>query len=222
MTEDAGPTLDAGRLGDVFDDVAVCVYVKDPEGRFLYINRAGAEAVGRTPEEMIGQLQQEVVDPEAGEAWQAKDLEVLHSRVPWDGEEVHGETTFMTHKVPLFGDGGRAVAVIGISTDITSRKRREEGLRRRAAQLIDAQQIAGVGSWHWDAETAETTMSPELCRIYGIDPTDNPPADNASAIAFVHPDDRELVTAAARASLNGEVHRDELEALTYAVVERLH
>lgn len=55
MNQDAGLKHDAGRLGDVMDEVAVCAYVKDPEGRFLYINRAGAEAIGLTPETMIGQ-----------------------------------------------------------------------------------------------------------------------------------------------------------------------
>jgi len=189
-------------LGDVLDEVAVCVYVKDPCGRFLYINRAGAEAIGLTPEAMIGRLQQEVVDPEAGAAWQAQDLDVLSSRAPWDGEEVHGEITFMTHKVPLFDADGRAAAVIGISTDITTRKRHEERLRRSADRLVEAQQIAGVGSWHWDAETGETTMSPELCRICGIDPPGAPIADNAAAIALVHPDDRDRITAAAQAAMS--------------------
>ncbi len=181
----------------------MCLYVKDPDGRFLYINRAGAEAVGRTPEEMIGRLQHDVVGLDAGVAWQAQDLEVLRSRVPWDGEEVHGETTFMTHKVPLFDAEGRAVAVVGASTDITAGKREEDDLRRSEARLSEAQQIAGVGSWHWDPATQQVTWSPELYRIYGLDPAIGPTGTEASA-QLVHPDDLPVVEAATQATLRGE------------------
>jgi PAS domain S-box-containing protein len=36
--------------------------------------------------------------------------------------------------------------------------------------LIDAQRLAHLGSWHWDAKTDVTTGSHELLRIYGFDP----------------------------------------------------
>ena len=43
-------------------------------------------------------------------------------------------------------------------------------MRRGEAELRDAQRVAHVGSWYWDAKTDVTTGSDELLRIYGFDP----------------------------------------------------
>ncbi len=42
-------------------------------------------------------------------------------------------------------------------------------LRERDAVLADAQRIAHIGSWHWDARTNHTLYSDEMCRIFGRD-----------------------------------------------------
>ncbi len=59
---------------------------------------------------------------------------------------------------------------ITTGADITSIKKAEEALRQREAELRDAQRVAHVGSWYWDAKTDVTTGSDELLRIYGLDP----------------------------------------------------
>ena len=42
---------------------------------------------------------------------------------------------------------------------------------RREEDLREAQRVAHIGSWYWDAKTDATTGSDELLRIYGLDPT---------------------------------------------------
>ena len=58
----------------------------------------------------------------------------------------------------------------GIFSDITARKQAEEALQRKDMELSEAQRIAHIGSWYWDAKTDVTTGSDELLRIYGFDP----------------------------------------------------
>jgi PAS domain S-box-containing protein len=203
VAEGVGPSLDAGRVVEVLDGVDVLVYVKDLEGRLLYLNKACADMLGRPREELQGR-QPTVVGEATLEAWRAQDLAVLESRVPLDIEETVGEQTFLTHKVPLFDPEGRGLAVIGVSTEITSLKLAEERLRRSATQFAEAQQIAGVGSWHWDAESSEVTWSPELLRIVGLTPEDQPPGAGAEGLALVHPDDRVPLTEAAQAAIRGD------------------
>ena len=58
----------------------------------------------------------------------------------------------------------------GLIADVTERKRAEETLRRKEAELNEAQRLAHIGSWYWDAKTDATTGSDELLRIYGFDP----------------------------------------------------
>ena len=45
---------------------------------------------------------------------------------------------------------------------------------RHAADLGEAQRLAKVGSWTWDAATDATTGSAELYRIFGLDPRGGP------------------------------------------------
>lgn len=49
------------------------------------------------------------------------------------------------------------------------RKQAEESLRAKQAEMQEAQRVAHVGSWRWDAATDVTTGSDELYRIYGLD-----------------------------------------------------
>ncbi len=49
------------------------------------------------------------------------------------------------------------------------RKSVEAKLRRTAAQLAAAEELARLGSWEWDLESQTVRASDELCRIYGLD-----------------------------------------------------
>ena len=149
MAEPERPTLDAARSVEVLDGVAVLFYVQDPEGRITYANRAACELVGRPPDEVIGRMPEELFDPVTVERWAEQNREVLATGRPPDMEDGWGERTHLTQKTPVFDADGRPVAVIGLSTDITGHKLAQEALRRREAQPAEAQQIAGVGSWHW-------------------------------------------------------------------------
>jgi diguanylate cyclase (GGDEF)-like protein/PAS domain S-box-containing protein len=195
-------TLAADRLLDVLDGVAVLMYVQDPEGRIVLANRAACELVGKPPAEVIGRLPAELFDPATVERWSEQNREVMDTGRPIDVEDGWGGRTHLTHKTPVFDSQGKPVAVIGISTDITDRKRTEDELRRRERHLSEAQQIAGVGSWHWESEAGALTWSTELCRLFGLPPEEVPTGEDA--LQLVHEDDRERVREAGRAALAGE------------------
>src|SRR5687767_919052 len=80
--------------------------------------------------------------------------------------------------------------VLGIGQDITERKRAEEQLKMREAQLRDAQSLAHIGSWEWDIVADKVTWSDELYRIWGIKPEDFA-GTYEDVLRRVHPDDLE-------------------------------
>jgi signal transduction histidine kinase len=57
-----------------------------------------------------------------------------------------------------------------MTADVTDRKRVEEALLWKNAELAEAQRLAGVGSWQWDARTDTVIWSEELYRLVGRDP----------------------------------------------------
>jgi diguanylate cyclase (GGDEF)-like protein/PAS domain S-box-containing protein len=73
-------------------------------------------------------------------------------------------------------------------------------LRASEAALAEAQAIAHVGSWALDIERDTLVWSAETYRIFGLDPDACRPSYQAF-FARVHPDDRETVESAYRASV---------------------
>ncbi len=87
------------------------------------------------------------------------------------GLHTSGEYRWISTKGgAIYNEAGEAIRVFGVNIDITERKRAEEALRAREADLNEAQRLAHIGSWHWDAKTDVTTGSDELLRIFGFDP----------------------------------------------------
>jgi len=85
---------------------------------------------------------------------------------------------------------GRPVAVQGIARDVTRRKRAEEELKKREAQLAESQRIAQLGSWELDVATGRLNWSDEEFRRFGFEPGEIVPTFE-TYLGLVHPEDRE-------------------------------
>src|SRR5581483_7844686 len=87
--------------------------------------------------------------------------------------------------------GGRVLHQ-GFFRDITERKRIEQALAQREAQLAEAQRLARLGSWELDLATGQVGCSDEFYCILGLDPPAVRPTLDA-VLASVHPEDRPCV-----------------------------
>jgi PAS domain S-box-containing protein len=76
----------------------------------------------------------------------------------------------------------------------------EDRLNRERARLVEAQQIAGLGSWDTDLCTGDVVWSEQTYRIFGVDPAHFVPT-HERFLELVHPDDRDFVDAEFRRSL---------------------
>jgi PAS domain S-box-containing protein len=76
----------------------------------------------------------------------------------------------------------------GTVQDITDRKRAEEALQQSQFYLVEAQRLAHMGSWAFNA-TGFTYWSSELFQVHGVDPRGKPPTVE-EYLALVHPEDR--------------------------------
>jgi len=114
------------------------------------------------------------------------DCDVEFRIVTPDGtvKQIHG----IGH--PVLSRNGELVQVVGTMVDVTERRRGEESLRRNESYLAQAQRLAHVGSWAWDATGRKAVyVSEEWCRIYGFDPKDDMPSWE-QRLQRVHPEDR--------------------------------
>jgi len=76
------------------------------------------------------------------------------------------------------GADGKASRIMGTVRDVTEQHELEGILHGLSTQLVEAQEIARIGSWEWDLETGEMEWSPQAWLLYGEDPSSGKkPAD---------------------------------------------
>jgi two-component system sensor histidine kinase/response regulator len=125
-------------LASLMNSVPDAVFYKSLEGRFLGCNEAFARMVHRSVEDVIGRTNEDLFS--AGFAQEANELDqaVLATLGPVRIERASGggASVFDTMISPLWDEHGRAVGLVGVSRDITERKRHEEE-SRRAKELAE-------------------------------------------------------------------------------------
>jgi PAS domain S-box-containing protein len=108
------------------------IFLKDREGRYLYVNKECKRALCISDDKILGRRDNEIFSPEQAAAFLANDRQVLEAGVPMEFEEVavqeDGPHTNIVQKFPMFNTEGKIYAIGGIVTDITERKRAEKEL----------------------------------------------------------------------------------------------
>jgi PAS domain S-box-containing protein len=106
-----------------------------------------------------------------------------------DGTEFWAHVTVILERD---GDGGAQSSHITVS-DITERKQSEDALRRANERLDLAKSAADAGIWDWDIASGRIEWSPEMFRLFGIDPGKDT-AGFDSWRSALHPEDRQAAT----------------------------
>jgi PAS domain S-box-containing protein len=99
-----------------------------------------------------------------------------------------GYRWFLSRVEPLRASDGTLLYWIGVTLDIDDAKRAQEALQESQFYLVEGQRLARMGSWAFNA-TGFSYWSPELFRIYGLDPAGKPPTVE-EYLSLVHPEDR--------------------------------
>jgi len=123
-------------LQSIVENIPDMIFVKDArELKFVRVNRAGEELLGRLRTELIGKSDYDFFPKEEADFFTGKDQEVLREGKLFDipEEPIHtkgkGLRFLHTKKIPILDETGRPQYLLGISEDITERKRVEEALQ---------------------------------------------------------------------------------------------
>jgi PAS domain S-box-containing protein len=127
-------------LRAVMDGTPDPVYVKDGESRILMCNPALGKTAGLPVEAIIGKTDAEYYGNNAiGQMLHENDLRVMASGKSEVMEETaltpSGYRIFLSAKAPYRNSSGDIIGIVGISHDITERKKMEESLRQTRNEL---------------------------------------------------------------------------------------
>ena len=160
------------RLQQILNNTTAVVFVKDTEGRFLFVNRQFERLFHCRQAEVAGKTDHEILPEEIARVFRANDLLVLERNAPIEFEETapldDGLHTYISIKFPLHDANGMAYAVCGIATDITERKRSDEALRVSEANYRAIFDAAEDSIFVHNIETgAIVDVNPKACATFG-------------------------------------------------------
>ena len=113
---------DAELMQAFFDSTDANIYIKDAEGRFLFVSRKTAEVLGMSQAECLGKTAYDFVPKAQADEMTRIDRQVAESGVPANRKAIislpTGERTQLDHKFPV-SIPGQPGAVAGIAIDVT-------------------------------------------------------------------------------------------------------
>lgn len=199
------------RVQLLLDSTVEAICGVDMDGNCTFANTACLRMLGyELQEELLGRNLHVVLHHTRrdGELYPVEECKLHDAR-------IHGEYTHASNEIFWRKDGTsipvdywsypimRNEEILGSVVtfmDITERLNVESALIHSEATMAEAQTIAHIGSWNWDIKTNELAWSDEIYRIFGANPQEFP-ATYDVFLEHIHPDDREAVTVAVKASL---------------------
>jgi|GEM_PF-1720869 len=185
----------------VLDQITDCVTVADLNGIITYVNKAEVQALGYSHEELIGKPTKIFGDnPERGATQQEILKETLRNE-HWHGDVMNktsdGREVLIDCRTQVVrNEVGQAIALCGISTDITERKLQEDKLLNSERQLSNALKIAKMGHWELDVSSGVFTFSDSFYDILHTTVKEMGGYEisiDEYTTRFVHPEDSHLV-----------------------------
>ncbi|HRJ71865.1 MAG TPA: PAS domain S-box protein [Terrimicrobiaceae bacterium] len=167
-------------LRALVDSIPDLIFFKDLASVFLGCNKAFEDRMGVPQDAIAGKTDFELVPRDLAEFYRQKDLELLESGTPQRTEEwiPFKDGTggyFETLKTPYYGPDGESLGLIGVSRDITERRRSEEQLRAALDRMELAAKAAGAGIWELDLVANQAIWDEQMYALFGLGRDKAPP-----------------------------------------------
>jgi diguanylate cyclase (GGDEF)-like protein/PAS domain S-box-containing protein len=184
----------------ILEHTPALVYLKDLDGRFLYINPEFGRHYGVTDEALRGQTVRDLFPPDVADEFEQRDRHTLEQRgltrfdisVP-AADGVSEERVFEALKFPILDDRAEIVALAGVEIDVTERKQATRKLaeERNLLEEIVGTSLSGLVITDLDGRIVHANPSARsILRVAdGRDQT-----LGSLALRLAEPDDSELAT----------------------------
>jgi len=161
-------------LNSIVENIPNMIFLKDArELRFTRFNRAGEELLGHSRGDLLGKNDYDFFPKEQADFFTEKDREVLRGKEIVDIREEplqtrhKGKRTLHTKKVPILNANGEPEYLMGISEDITDRKRAEDELRASEEKYRLIFEYSPLGLLSFDEKGVIVACNNNFVKIIG-------------------------------------------------------
>jgi len=186
------------QLRTIIDNLPDAIYSKDLACRKTLSNLTNLNYMGaKTEAEVLGRTDFDFYPKEIAEKFFTDDQSVMKTGKPVINREeyvydnIGQKIWLLTSKLPLRDKNERIIGLIGISRNITDRKRIEEVLLESEEFLKETQKIAELGNWAFDIVSGTWKSSELLDTILGIETGFDKSIEGFTKI--IHPEWREIM-----------------------------
>ncbi len=172
------------------------IFLVGTKGDVFYVNSAGSRLLGRKPEALKGKNLRDLFPPAIAERWLAMLRKAAESAGEFFTEETllpgdDGGTWLETRLIPMTGRDGTVRSLLGISRDVTDRKR-DEGRLRFQALVLDQVEDAVTAL---DTGQRITYMNRAAERLFDVPLSEavGRPESELFTYEWLHTDDEERV-----------------------------
>ncbi len=191
------------RLQALFDNALDAILVADDQARYVDANPAASTLLGYGREELLRRGVFDVTptpNGEAGRAAWAAFVRDGHQSGEYALRRRDGLTAVVEYRAVANVQPGLHLSVL---RDVTERRRTEQALKESRERLVEAQRIAGLGSWDIDWKTKAVRWSDEMYRLFGVTPDQFRPSVEGF-FAAVPAEDRPAIERAVADALAGK------------------
>jgi PAS domain S-box-containing protein len=156
---------------------SVYIYIKDSECRYVINNLAHLKSMGlSSQEEAVGKTSLDFYPSEYATMFIEDEREVIRTGEGIINKEEmsmsrsgDGVRWHLTTKIPLRDSSGKIVGLVGMSSDITERKRIEEALRESEERFRSLYDNATIGLYRTTPDGRIIISNPAVLRMLGYD-----------------------------------------------------
>jgi two-component system sensor histidine kinase/response regulator len=109
------------------------IYAKDLEGRYIYCNKAAAQFLGLTPQQVLGRTNEQLFDAETARRTTQADRDAISGQRGGTFEETiptpRGRIDVLSTKGPLVDREGTVIGMLGVTRDVMDMRRAQRALR---------------------------------------------------------------------------------------------
>ncbi len=163
-------------FSNLMDRIPDRIYFKDTGSRFMKINKALADILNlKHPDEAIGKRDHDFYSKAEADMFFSNEQEILRTGCPIVNKEEkisRSDGSYRwstTTKVPLYDPEGKCLGIMGISRDITQRKKAEIALREERDKAQHYLDIAGSIIVALNTEGYITLINKKGCEVLGCE-----------------------------------------------------